>query len=181
MATGPPINRAQYAAAQQRIRDGIWRVHPELGRIWSNRRKDWVGAVRKRAGYVYLPTPVSTGRQLYVVAHRVIWEFVHSPVPDEFEVNHINGNKADNRINNLELVTTSGNAQHAYSLDLRKATVGATNGMSKLTDPQVTEIRLLLNNGVLQGVIARQFGISPAAISLINTGKRWAHLPEGVE
>jgi hypothetical protein len=37
--------------------------------------------------------------------HVLIWEAHHGPVPEGMELHHINGNKLDNRIENLQLVT----------------------------------------------------------------------------
>lgn len=78
---------------------------------------------RNRQGYVqarYL-------NRYYAVVHRMIWEHVHGPIPDGMQINHINGNKSDNRIQNLELVTQSENALHAYRTGLQRAD-GEFNG-----------------------------------------------------
>lgn len=52
------------------------------------------------------------GKAEYV--HRVIWEHVNGPIPKGMHVDHINGNKSDNRITNLRLVSPSQNAQNRY-------------------------------------------------------------------
>jgi len=55
-------------------------------------------------------------------------------------------------------------------------TIGERHGMAKLTKDDVEEIRntpFLYGSGVK---LARKYGVSPGAISLIRTGKNWKHL-----
>jgi hypothetical protein len=46
--------------------------------------------------------------------------------------------------------------------------------LSKLTNNNVNEIRLMLSNGIYQRIIAEKFNVSQAAISLINRNINWA-------
>lgn len=64
------------------------------------------------------------------MAHRMVWESVHGPIPPGKEINHINGIKSDNRIANLEAVTPSENTKHAYRIGLKDAS-GTNNGRYK--------------------------------------------------
>jgi hypothetical protein len=50
----------------------------------------------------------------------LVWEAFNGPIPDRLEVNHRNGNKRDNRLENLELVTRSQNMAHAYAAGLMR-------------------------------------------------------------
>jgi hypothetical protein len=49
-------------------------------------------------------------------AHRVVWEAFNGPIPDRLEVNHRNLDRADNRLENLELMTHRENVQHAHAI-----------------------------------------------------------------
>lgn len=45
-------------------------------------------------------------------AHRLIWQLFFGPIPDGMEIDHINGTKTDNRIENLRLLSTADNQQN---------------------------------------------------------------------
>lgn len=94
--------------------------------------------------------------------------------PDKLEVNHINGIKTDNRVENLEYVTRSQNQKHAYANRLHVAKQGDEHWKSKLTLPDVAEIRRLLKDSNLTMIeIATLYGVDDAVISQINTGRSW--------
>src|SRR5271157_53474 len=89
----------------------------------------WVGF----GGYLY--TTISNGRasKKTVYIHRLVAEFF---VPNTFnkpEVNHKDGNRLNNYYTNLEWVTRSENALHAYRMGLQKPMMGENNGLHKLT------------------------------------------------
>lgn len=62
------------------------------------------GTLSKTNGYRYIK---HKGKN--VPEHRLAWETVNGKVPDGLEIDHINRNKADNRISNLRLVTREEN------------------------------------------------------------------------
>lgn len=51
------------------------------------------------------------GRKLYV--HRVVWELAYGPIPDGMCIDHIDGDRSNNRLSNLRLVTLSVNQRNA--------------------------------------------------------------------
>jgi len=123
-------------------------------------------------GYIHFTLRID-GRQKDVLAHRHIWEYVHGPIPAGLLVNHINGKRDDNRISNLELVTKSGNAIHAFKTGL--AGRGERHYASKLTEAHVREIRAI-GRSVTGRELAQRYGVSPSLIDQVIWGNCWKHM-----
>lgn len=60
------------------------------------------------------------GRRLFGYTHILVWEAFNGPIPEKMEVNHKDGNQHNSRLDNLELVTKSGQQIHALRIGLRK-------------------------------------------------------------
>lgn len=128
----------------------------------------------ERKGYLRLSLRRG-GKQFKVLHHRVIAEaFVPNPDNKPF-VNHKNGDKADNRPENLEWSTSKENTKHGYEngLIIRG---GGQGSASKLTKEEVVDIKQLIHVGNSNVEIANLFGVSPDAISKIKCGKTWKHV-----
>lgn len=114
------------------------------------------------------------------ISHRVIWESFFGPIPKGMQVNHKNGIKSDNRLDNLEVVTPSQNVQHSFRVLKRKrvrnSIPGEQNGRAKLTDTSVQAIRRLIAKGHDLRSIAATYGVSQASISFIKNGITWKHV-----
>lgn len=99
-----------------------------------------------------------------VSVHRLVHEAVHGPIPQDLVINHINGDRADNRITNLEAVTQSENIAHSYRSGGRDRVAphaqGQLHPMSKITDAQVEEIRKRAEDGEKVPDLAAEFGLS---------------------
>lgn len=100
------------------------------------------------------------------LVHRLVMGAFVGPCPDGFQVNHKNGDKRDNRIENLEYLTPGDNLQH--SRDTLRNRHGA-----KLTESDVLKIRELVRTGVSQREIARRFGVVQGVIGHIVAGRTW--------
>ena len=89
-------------------------------------------------------------------------------------VNHIDGDKANNLVSNLEWVTYSENHKHAYRTGLRVGAQvrGGDHGNAKLTWPKVRKIRALRGK-LSQRKLASKFDVCKATIQFIHAGKTW--------
>jgi len=115
------------------------------------------------------------GRVRNVLVHRLAAAAFIGPLPDGHEVNHIDGNKNNNTISNLEYVTRSENLKHAYRTGLRVASVrsGESHHNARLLDAQVAEIRRRYQPrkyGFGAVCLAAEFGVSPSTINRIVRG-----------
>lgn len=65
-----------------------------------------------------------------VYVHRIVYETFVGVIPKGYDINHIDGNKLNNNVSNLEAVTRSENQKHAARIGLRKTTktFGVDNG-----------------------------------------------------
>lgn len=103
------------------------------------------------------------------------------PNPDNLpQVNHKNGIKSDNRVENLEWCTASDNIKHAFKTDL-KSLKGEKHNQNILTDSKVIEIRgkYTRGRGSKPGNIhelCKEYGVARSTIANIVTGRRWKHL-----
>lgn len=97
--------------------------------------KTWVGDVNARPVktkvgtdfYVYF-TPSKDGKYKHRSVHRTVWEAFNGQIPKGFEINHINLNRQDNRLENLELATHQQNIKHAIDLYKSQGLLRAVKG-----------------------------------------------------
>lgn len=146
-------------------------VDTETGTIWGRAIATHVDSSGYRQVYV------AKGKT--VQAHRYIWEAVHGPIPEGMQINHMNGDKADNRLENLELLTQRDNILHAYRTGLA-SNKGSRHPGARLNNIRVYAIRALMDLGVTATEIHRRspHAVSRRQIADIGARRSWAHLPE---
>lgn len=94
--------------------------------------------------------------------------------PIRYEVNHIDGNKKNNCLSNLEYCSRNENIRHAYFVGL--IGYGEKHHESKLKAFQIPLIRDRIALGDSLESIGRDFGVSGGAIGLIKRCKTWTHV-----
>ncbi|EJF06544.1 HNH endonuclease [Thiovulum sp. ES] len=110
--------------------------------------------------------------------HRLVAE-AFLPNPENLpQINHIDGNKENNDVSNLEWCTSKHNNVHALENGLRKGQKGETNSQAKVTEKQVISIIEDILNGLSNIEIAVKFDLHDRYISLIRGKKRWKYLWE---
>lgn len=109
-----------------------------------------------------------------VMLHRIIAEAFYSYLGYNnyfYEVNHIDGKKENNNINNLEWLTREENLEHSRKMRLWKAHYGENNGNSKLTNKDVHDIKVLRDLGFSAKEIATSYNCNSGYIHQILKGK----------
>ncbi|HYD83790.1 MAG TPA: HNH endonuclease [Opitutus sp.] len=105
--------------------------------------------------------------------------FLGGPPTNTHQVNHIDGDPTNNRVENLEWVTPSANQIHAARTGLSNPVAnlrfGAQHHSAKLSEEDVRTIRTLLGS-MSQQAIADRFGIGQVSVSRIALGKNWKHV-----
>ena len=104
------------------------------GKIFSTRKtKNFIELktnVDKKTGYVFVMFNIN-GKSYRKTVHRIVAKsFIPNPENKE-QVNHIDGNKQNNNISNLEWNTRSENMQHAYKTGLNKGVESQNKHSSK--------------------------------------------------
>lgn len=132
----------------------------------------------KKNGYkeVNLHLGGNVSKMMYV--HRAVALAFIGDIPSGYAVNHKDGNKANNKLPNLEIVSYSENSKHAIELGLHTAPVyhGSKHGMAKLNESQVLEIRKLYTDGKTPTELATEFNTPFGTICKICYRQTWKHI-----
>ncbi|WP_082921028.1 NUMOD4 domain-containing protein [Rhodococcus sp. HS-D2] len=123
-------------------------------------------------GYKRVTLTAGDGRGVKHYVHRLVASaFILNPELKPC-VNHINGNKLDCSVENLEWATYAENLQHAYDTKLRHPSRGEEHSKSILDI--TTAVNILHMRGSIDGESARKlYGVSESTVRAIWSGKNW--------
>ncbi|BDP47567.1 MULTISPECIES: NUMOD4 domain-containing protein [Enterococcus] len=165
--------------------EGVYQVS-SLGRVKSNRPNYVInkGYVNKE-GFIMKPSDNGKGYQIIFLSgkgfrdrryvHRLVaFHFLKEAYFEGAEVNHKNGDKSNNTVENLEWLSSDDNKKHA-----RKNGLTNLKGPSKLTDLQALAIKRLYTNKLMSsGEIMKLFNVSRHTVLNIASGKTFSFLED---
>ena len=152
-----------------------------LGRIRNKSTLREMRLSKDGSGYPQLTLPNGDGTRQTHKLHRLVLEtFV--PIADchLYLVNHLNGNKMDASLGNLEWVTQQENIDHAVETVLRVTRAGENHQNAKFTNDQIRRVCELLQEGKGEREIARtvDFAINTLTIRQIRQRKTWRQISQ---
>lgn len=129
---------------------------------------------KNKYGYLHAGLCKLSKRKTILIHRLVASAFLPNP-KNLLQINHIDGNKENNNIQNLEWCNASDNIGHAIQTGLTN-NKGENHSNSKLTEIQILEIRRLETEGWSQTQLAEKFGVSSGLISKIKKRQTWTHI-----
>lgn len=162
--------------------EGLYSVS-RCGRVYSHARygamSKWLRMTLDKNGYARVAFTRNNIAKTHKV-HRVV-ALTFLPNPNNLPcVNHINGIRNDNRVENLEWCTIKQNVRHAWATGRAKALKGELSATSKISDLRRIElVQDYALTSMTQNQIALKYGISQANVSLIIRGYLQHHFESG--
>jgi|DEB0MinimDraft_10_1074344.scaffolds.fasta_scaffold116194_1 hypothetical protein len=162
----------------------VWRKIPgypnyeasSLGRIRSYCYGDKPKIMKQHSGkngYKSLKLRKNKTPKAFLVHRLVAAAFgVLKGLDDKLYINHLDGDKHNNCLENLERVTRSQNEKHAFKIGL-KSHKGENHNQSKLTKEQVVIIRKRLKKGETAQKVASSFNVTRSCVYSIKQYRSW--------
>lgn len=146
-----------------------------LGRVWSKVTNKFLTLFKEKHGYIRVCLTLNGNDKKYLV-HRLVASAFIKNKSNKRCVNHINSNRTDNSVKNLEWCTHSENLKHGFkygNADLK----GSKHNNSITNEEDVIKIRkLYATRNYKQYELAKMFGLKSAHISQIVLRKVFKHV-----
>lgn len=153
--------------------EGRYEVN-RLGQIRNTKTAYILKPSKDNYGYSILTIRINGKKKTHKVHRLIAMTFIPN-IYNKPQINHKNGIKADNRIDNLEWCTNRENTIHAIKTGLRKVLSGDKSPSAKLNKEQVMAIRHKYATGLYyQRELAKEYGVSRGAINSIMRFTTWS-------
>lgn len=136
--------------------------------------RGWIAPFPNKTGYLRFNVSLGAGKLTQTSVHIAVCSAFHGPRPDGRFAAHRDGDKLNNRADNLYWATSEENErdkrEHGRSL------LGERHHQAKLTESDVQEIRRRLSTGERGRRLAKEYGVTETTISYIKNRKSWGHI-----
>lgn len=157
------------------VKEGLYEIYSD-GKIWSNYKKGFMTPIKDKDGYLKIQLSGGTrNNKITIKIHKlVLIHFGPTPPTDikDLTVNHIDFNKENNCISNLEWMSRTDNTKNRQSNP-----IGEKNPSAKLTQKDVIEIiNLLQTSSLTLQEIGDKYNVHKTTILKIKQGKTWKQI-----
>ncbi len=143
------------------------------GKVWSEYSKAFKKQRVHKSGYVDVQL-YQNGKHTTPKIHKLITTTFFGKIPPGLVVNHIDGNKLNNHMSNLEYVTQSYNSIDAFNRGTRNNS-GLNSPRTKLNIEQIKSIKKMINTYTTKE-ISHTLNVSRAIINHIKYDDTWRNV-----
>jgi len=155
----------------------FWRNHSVTYKYTLYTRKENISKLHSWDGDYIRTTLYKNGIKKHIKLHRLVGQlFIPNPknLP---QINHKNGIRYDNKVENLEWCTNSENILHAYRIGLEKAVCGELHHNSVFKNSDIIKIRCMYETGnYSMRELAKKYNVDKDTIKCIVRRETWKHI-----
>ncbi len=143
------------------------------GQVKNNTTGKLISVAVGKIGY-YKVNLWSKNKYKTLYIHRILADIFLPKLNGKTFINHIDGNKLNNNLSNLEWCNAKHNSIEAIRIGL--VPLGEKRKGSKLSNEDALTIYNLVHSGISRAVLSKMFGISKTQISQIKNKREWKHI-----
>lgn len=145
----------------------------DSGILYSNKRSKMIAMKPATDSWGYLYTYIMLdGKPKFVQLHRLVATAFCEREEEHMQINHLDGDKQNNRANNLQWCTAAENARHKYTVlgIVNRGVSGEANNFGRYSDELILEGLHLIYSGVSISRAAQMVGISAEGLRRVCVG-----------
>ena len=143
------------------------------GRIFSIRSNKYLKPIIRCRGYLAVDLGRKGGRHSI---HRLVARTFLENYSEDLVVNHLDGNKTNNQLSNLEMCTNAENLQHSYRVGLHN-NKGERSGRAIMRAKDVKEARkLYITGNYTQKILGEMYGVERSTMRSALVGISWKEI-----